>query len=132
MNGKLQGVRLLVVEDEFLSAMELKRMIEDLGGYVVGPVARLADAQKLVASEHLDGAVLDVKLDGDTTLALATDLMGRNIPVVFTTGYETNMLPAEFANTPRLSKPYNDGSLRAFVERNFKPAGRPGRTSKAD
>lgn len=123
MNGKLRGLRLLVVEDEFLSAMELKRMIEDLGGYVVGPVARLVEAQKLVASERLDGAILDVKLDGDTTLALATDLIARDIPVVFTTGYETNMLPDEFAKTPRLSKPYNDVSLRAFVEHHFKPAG---------
>ena len=41
MSPLLDGIKVLVVEDEFLVALHLEAMIRDLGGTVVGPVAHL-------------------------------------------------------------------------------------------
>lgn len=108
----LQGLRILVLEDELLTALDLARMIEDCGGEVVGPVGRLEQAQELARREHIDAAVLDVQLNGETCLPLAEELLSRDLPVVLTTGYESEMLPDGLSELPRLNKPYAD---RDFV-----------------
>jgi hypothetical protein len=41
----LNGLNILIVEDEFLVAMQLKHVIQDLGGQVLGPVSTLTAAQ---------------------------------------------------------------------------------------
>ena len=110
------SIRLLVVEDEFLSAIELERMVKEIGGEIVGPASTLAKAWELVRNERVDAAVLDVQLDGDTSLALAEELIGRNIPVVLATGFETEMLPEQFAEIPRLAKPFDDATFRRVVQ----------------
>lgn len=107
----LEGLRILVVEDELLTALELARMIEDCGGEVVGPVGRLEQAQELARREQIDAVVLDVQLNGKTTLALADELLSRDLPVLLTTGYEREMLPDRLSNVPRLNKPYSDGDF---------------------
>jgi CheY-like chemotaxis protein len=115
----LEGWRILVVEDEFLSAMDLASMIEDLGGTVVGPVGRLGQAWRLAEEESIDAAILDVKLDGETSTELAEELIRRNIPIALATGYESDMLPPRLAATPRLAKPYPGSTLQALAERHF-------------
>ena len=70
MANDLNGLRILLVEDDFLIAMDIKQSIEMLGGKVVGPFGRLKEAQELARRENFDGAVLDVRLDGDLTYPL--------------------------------------------------------------
>ena len=104
----LDGRRILVLEDEYLVALDMKQMIEDWGGTVVGPVGRLAQAFALAESEELDGALLDVCLKGDLSFAVADELIAKGVPVIFVTGYDTPMLPERFATTPRLAKPFSE------------------------
>ena len=104
----LEGLRILVLEDELLTALDLARMIEDCGGEVVGPVGRLEQARELVRREQIDAAVLDVQLNGETSLALAEELLSRGLPVLLTTGYESETLSRSLAEMPRLNKPYSD------------------------
>jgi CheY-like chemotaxis protein len=54
--------RVLVVEDEFLTAMDIEKMLGDLGIQVVGPASTFQSALYLARSENLDGAILDVNL----------------------------------------------------------------------
>ncbi len=115
----LKGRTILVVEDDYIAALDLKQMIEERGGTVVGPVGQLAQAQTLARSEAFDAAILDVKLDGELTLPLADDLIARGVPVILSTGYEAAMLPDRFAKTPRLSKPFTDPSLERVTRRIF-------------
>jgi CheY-like chemotaxis protein len=103
----LDSRRILIVEDEFLAALEMKRMVEDWGGTVAGPVGRLDQALELARSERLDGAILDVKMDGDTSYPVADELLAKGVPVLFTTGYDVGMLPERFADTRKLSKPFS-------------------------
>lgn len=111
MPVSLQGLTIMVVEDEFLAALDLKRLIEERDGKVAGPVGRLEQAQQLARSVRLDGAILDVKLDGTDSLALADELIARDVPIILVTGYDVARLPERFASTPRLPKPFEEAAF---------------------
>jgi DNA-binding response OmpR family regulator len=67
----LNGVRILVVEDNFLAAEVVRDLLESSGCAVVGPVGRIADALRLAEHEALDGAILDVNLNGERCFPIA-------------------------------------------------------------
>ena len=120
----LSGKRILVAEDEYLPALELQEMIENWGGTVIGPVSRLEQALSLVRSEELDGAILDVMLNRDTSFPVADELIAKGIPVIFVTGYDASLLPERFGSLPRLSKPYTEGESAGLLQRVFAKADR--------
>lgn len=106
--AELQGLRILVVEDNFLVAEAVREVFEDCGCVVLGPVQRLAEAMAMVESTALDGAVLDINLAGEFCFPLATALRARDVPFIFLTGYgEANLIPPEFHGVPQLSKPFD-------------------------
>lgn len=109
-------MRVLVVEDEFLIAMELQETLERLGIEVVGPVGRLAEAIASAATENLDGALLDVNLSTGTSAEIAKTLQMRGIPFIFITGYDHNTLSADLDSAPRLAKPLDECRLRGALE----------------
>jgi CheY-like chemotaxis protein len=103
----LTGVRLLLVEDEALVALELEDMIIGLGAEVAGPFSRVADA--LDALQHeVTGAVLDVHLNGDTTFQVVDALLERGKPIIFVTGGALELIPEKYRQLPRLHKPFED------------------------
>jgi len=97
--------RLLILEDDYLAALDLQQLIEDFGGTVVGPVGRLEQAVDLSRSEELDGAILDVRLNGSTSYPLARELIDKGVPVIFLTGFAPGSMESEFNDVPLLSKP---------------------------
>lgn len=111
MTASLKGLTILLVEDDFLAALDLTRLVEERAGRVAGPVGRLEQAQRLARSERLDGAILDVQLNGADSLPLADELIARDIPVILVTGYDVATLPGRFAKTPRLPKPFSEASF---------------------
>lgn len=108
----LAGLRILFVEDEFVSALDVAMLIADLGAEVVGPTGRLEDAMALAETEALDGAILDFKLDHANTGPVVDRLLERGIAVVLATGYAADVLPARYARLPRLAKPIGAAALR--------------------
>jgi len=104
MTAALEGVKVLVVEDEYLVAALMEDMLESAGCVVAGPIPRLAQALDAASSEACDVAVLDVNLAGERVYPVADILAQRNVPFVFVTGY--GVLPGEYANRPRLCKPF--------------------------
>ena len=105
-NQPLAGLRLLLVEDEALIAMELEELISSLGGEAVGPFGRVADALEVLRREHVNGAVLDVRLDGDTTFQIADILLQAANPILFVTG-AVSLIPERYRQVPRLHKPFD-------------------------
>ena len=102
----LRGRRILVVEDEYMMAEDLRRDLEKVGAQVVGPVPTVADALKLLAQvDTLDGAVLDVNLRGEKAYPVADALRERSVPFVLATGYEQWALPKPYKDVPRCDKP---------------------------
>ena len=104
MTEALQGVKVLVVEDEYLVATLMEDMLASAGCIVAGPIPRLAQALDAASKEACDVAVLDVNLAGERVYPVADILAQRNVPFVFVTGY--GVLPGEYANRPRLCKPF--------------------------
>jgi CheY-like chemotaxis protein len=121
-NKSLEGMRILVLEDELLAAMDLAEMVQALGATVIGPVGTLREAEQLATDAALHGAILDVKLNGNTSLSLAGQLLDRGVPVILATGYSSNMLPERFAHTPKLSKPYSPVTVSKITAEHFRPA----------
>lgn len=120
MEQVLAGHRVLVVEDEWLAAMELDRLVRAMGGKVVGPTGFLDEAQDLAEGE-IDAAVLDVKLDGQTSEPVADRLRARGVPLLLVTGYEAVSLPRGMADLPRLTKPFCDREVAAAVRKHLAP-----------
>lgn len=107
MGRVLEGCLVLVLEDDFLAALEVQQMVESFGGTVVGPVGRLDLAQKLARQRSLDGAILDIQLDHRTSYSLARELLDAGVVVVFLTGYGPGSVEPEFRDVPRLGKPFD-------------------------
>ena len=103
----LRDRRILIVEDEYLVAMSLRDALESLGSVVVGPVPSVEKAIKTIeAGPEIDAAIVDVNLGGVMAYPVADLLLARNIPFVFTTGYEKNTLRARYPEIRICHKPY--------------------------
>jgi CheY-like chemotaxis protein len=107
----LEGLRVLVVEDEMMVSMLIEDMLSDLGCTVVGPAARLDEAVALVNEAELDCAVLDVNLGGQPIFPLADLLREKGAPFAFATGYGDAGLRDVDKGTPVLQKPFREGDL---------------------
>ena len=64
MTAPLQGLRVLIVEDEYLVASLIEEVLEFAGCIVSGPIPRLAEALDAAGREAYDAAVLDINLKG--------------------------------------------------------------------
>ena len=111
MTAALEGIRVLVVEDEFLVATVIEDMLESAGCVVSGPIPRVAEALDAVEHGTYNAAILDVNLGGDRIDPVADALSQRNIPFAFVTGYGASALPNEHADRPRLCKPFKMADL---------------------
>ena len=102
----LAGRNILIVEDELLIAMDIEASIQDAGGTVVGPAGTVDAALDAVDSGALiDGAVLDVNLRGKFVYPVADALTERQIPFIFTTGYDDGSIPERFSSVKCCGKP---------------------------
>jgi CheY-like chemotaxis protein len=113
---RLKGLRVLIAEDQYMIASELRRVLEREGIIIVGPFSTLATA--LAASmDPVDVALLDVNLHGLAVFALADDLARRGVPYGFATAYETAALPRAYQAVPRVEKPVAPEALLHLLGR---------------
>jgi CheY-like chemotaxis protein len=110
-NGKLDGLKVLVVEDEMMVSMLIEDMLSELGCEVVGPASRLDEAMALAKEAEIDCAVLDVNLGGQPIFPLADLLRERGAPFAFATGYGDAGLRDVDRGSPVLQKPFREGDL---------------------
>jgi CheY-like chemotaxis protein len=103
----VDGLVVLVVEDEFLLACSLEEDLRSFGCTVVGPFNNLALATDRSRVEQFEIALLDMNLNGTMAYALADELQARNIPLVILSGYGSSDLPERFRSLPRMLKPYD-------------------------
>lgn len=97
---------ILVVEDESMVAMLAEDVFLD-AGWVVLLAMRLSEALDIARSADFDFAVLDVNLGGGNTSYPVAELLElRQIPFMFTTGYNGDGMDPRFSIHPRMQKPY--------------------------
>lgn len=112
----LSGLRLLVVEDEFMIAEYIEDLLESLGCEVVGSVATIEEAFAVIKDGVLQGVLLDANLHGDSSAPIADALLGKDIPFVVVTGYGGLALPGEALDrAPRLIKPFSPTELETTL-----------------
>lgn len=118
-SGKpLSSKRLLIVEDEYLVAMELAMAVEELGGEVAALAGRLSDAME-AAGQQIDGALVDVQLGSEKSFPLVEKLAAAQIPLILMTGYDPSVLPEDIRRHPRLAKPFVPAELERMARQVF-------------
>jgi two-component system, response regulator PdtaR len=121
----LIGKRCLVLDDEFLIALDIQQILERAGATEVTCVASAAEALDLLRREpKFDIAVLDVKLSGPegTSLGVAEALAATGTPFVFLTGMRVDDVHAKrFPDAPAIEKPYDAIALFDAVRRALEP-----------
>src|SRR6476619_6256416 len=107
MAGKpLEGLRVLIIEDEAMIAMLIEDLLGEIGASAVKTVASVSEAAKILGDAiRLDMAIVDVNLHGQSTFPLADMLLERGIPFIFATGYAATGMPERFSSVPVLQKP---------------------------
>lgn len=113
----LEDKRVLIVEDEYLIAQDIKEMVLAFGGRPVGPVPSLQAARELSASQPVELALIDYNLRDEAALPLVEMLLSDGVATVIVTGYDHSALPARFADMPVVSKPPAKSSLKAAIVR---------------
>jgi DNA-binding NtrC family response regulator len=108
----LRGRRILVIEDEYMLADDLRRAFEEQGSTVLGPVGNVGDALRAVAIDaEIDAAVLDLNLGGELAFSVADALVARGVPLVITTGYSERDIPERLAEIKRCEKPVDPDNI---------------------
>jgi two-component system, response regulator PdtaR len=104
------ALRILVVEDEVLIALELEYLLEDLGHVTVGVAASSSEAIALGASTIPDVALVDIHLvDGPTGVAVARALSANPRTTVLFMTANSKRIPEDFAGAIGvIAKPYSE------------------------
>ncbi len=107
----LEGLRLLVIDDEPLIGLDFADMLKKAGAWVAPPIGTEREALQAIESGHFDGALLDANLHGRSADKIAAALTRRNVPFIFITGYGREGLPASYRQAPVLAKPVSAQQL---------------------
>ena len=115
--SSLNGMRVLLVEDEVLVAMMLEEILEEFGCEVVGPISRIEAAKAAIEHNGFDCALLDINLRGQPVYPVAELLTEHAVPFGFVTGYGKSGVAEKFASCPVLHKPFSSRELADVLTR---------------
>jgi DNA-binding response OmpR family regulator len=112
----LDGLRILVLEDEFLIAMDVEQLCRDYGAVDVVIVRDLTEIDRQDAVARFDVVIVDLMLGGSSTLDFASQLREAGVPFVFASGYsDADEINASFPGTRLVTKPYSGDDLVGAV-----------------
>jgi DNA-binding response OmpR family regulator len=112
----LDGLRILVVEDEFLIAMDVEQLCRDHGAAEVAIARELTEVDEKELPLRFDAAVVDLMLGGVSTLNFAARLRSTGIPFVFATGYpDSDDIRGSFPEIRLIGKPFSGDDLVAAL-----------------
>lgn len=117
--------RILVVEDEFLIAMELEGFLRGAGYQVLGPALSVSAALELLQVERPDVAVLDVNLAGERVTPVAQVLRAMCVPFILASGYSRADLREDpvLRDAVNVGKPSRPASLLKELRKALRPTG---------
>ena len=108
----LEGLRILVLEDEFLIAMDVEQLCRDYGAGDVVIARDLAEIDEQTVADRFDGVIVDLMLSGTSTLDFAAQLRQAGTPFVFASGYsDADEIRASFPGVRLVTKPYSGDDL---------------------
>jgi CheY-like chemotaxis protein len=113
----LQGLRILLVEDDPLIRLDLESSLSDLGA-IVTSASDVAAALEIVAAATLDFAVLDFELGVETSEPIVSAALEHKVPFLYLSGYSDN--DQRFARWPDaiiLVKPISASAIARHIRR---------------
>ncbi|WP_296719804.1 response regulator [Erythrobacter sp.] len=112
------AVRILVAEDEFITAFDLCDTFEEAGYEVEGPHAGISSALLACQKEKPDLAILDIELVDGLTYELAQKLIDDDVPVILHSERdERDAIAARFPRAVAVAKPCPPAALLDMVGR---------------
>ena len=112
LRPRSQGKTLLIVEDDFLCAIDLKQELEDSGFLVLDLTSRPGEALAAARDGAPDLALVNIELHGrDDGIALATQFKAMGIPVLFISGQSDRARTARTVAIGSLPKPYHPADM---------------------
>jgi light-regulated signal transduction histidine kinase (bacteriophytochrome) len=111
----LEGLTVLLVEDNLIVALETEDMLRTLGATHVHSASTIEAALQITAAQHPHFAVLDVNLGFETSLAFANRLRGLAIPFIFASGYGESIDSTINLRALVVSKPYDRDHLALAI-----------------
>lgn len=103
----LRGLRILIVEDDAVIALDCQQLLLDAGADRVELARSLAEATNLLAVQVFDIAVIDIYLGTETGLPIASVMTKAGIPFIFCSGASRDIdLPLAVRHVPLISKPF--------------------------
>jgi len=112
MTSSSSAVRILIIEDSPVIALATEEMLSASGYVPAGPIGNMASALEFAESGEMDAAIVDLNIRGTKTFALFSILKRRSIPFLIMSGYADWKMPDEWADRPRLQKPFSEEQLR--------------------
>ena len=100
-----------MVEDEYFLADETRRQLLQLKAEVVGPTGNVQEALALIERNSIDAAILDIHLGEELVFPVAEKLDELDIPFVFATGYDPQIVPTRFSGFLLCEKPTELGKI---------------------
>jgi two-component sensor histidine kinase/ligand-binding sensor protein len=114
--ASVQGLSVLIVEDEALIALEAEAELLRAGTGAMTRAHSIEEAERCISSAPFDVAILDVNLNGRPSFPLADLLADRGISFVFASGYShLHGLPERWRSVPLVNKPYSRAELVAAI-----------------
>jgi len=98
--------RLLVCDDNLLMAEVVAEFLLECGLEPIGPVGRLESAMRMARERALDGAILDINLNGRPCFPICAILSARRTPFMFLTGFPQAAIPIEYRWAHLIAKPF--------------------------
>jgi DNA-binding NtrC family response regulator len=101
----LPAQRILIIEDEPMIALDLKLALAEAGADVVGIASTIDEARELAEAPDITGAVVDLRLHGQSVRGVAQRLTERAIPFLFYSGHDEAPTARSWPAVPLLTKP---------------------------
>lgn len=122
LSTQSRAVRVLVVEDNHVVALDIMNIVRDTGGIVVGHATTGSRAIHMAIQHKPDVVLMDIRLDGslDGVSAASTIRRVQDTPIVFVTGQgdaATMRRVAEFGTAPVVLKPVDPVVLQDAISR---------------
>ena len=108
-------MRILILEDDPLIALDLESILEAYGHTVIGICASLKQARAWL-NEAFDFALLDIDLRDGKSFEIAAALDARRTPFTFLSGSRPSELPDGLQHAPFLAKPYHQTAIIASLQ----------------
>lgn len=104
-------MKIFVLEDEMLVALDLEQQLKSAGYDVAGPATTMAMARAIIDAEDIDLALLDANIAGEKPVDIANSLKDRGVPLLYLSGYDEAHIRSSLPEAPLLQKPIQSREL---------------------